>query len=126
MLPKIKTPWINNIKLDGEAELQDLCKSNSAQAQSLASKLHGTQLEHQQLYTAQERQLQLEAQALRQSQQEEQQAAVLAREHELAIQELRRRAEEQRELLKLQWRRQLSQQASGRDPRALYRDAENA
>ena len=66
------------------------CKSNGAQAQSLASKLQETQLEHQQLYTAQERQLQLEAQALRQTQYEEQQAAALAREQELAIQELRR------------------------------------
>ena len=71
-----------------------------------------TQLEHQQLHTALERQLQLEVQALRQAQIEEQQAATLAREHELAIQEFRKQAEEQPELLKLQWRRQLSQQAS--------------
>ena len=71
-----------------------------------------TQLEHQQLYTAQERQLQLEAQALRQSQQEEQQASSLAREHEFAIQEFRRQAEEQPEILKSQWKMQLSQQAS--------------
>ena len=42
---------------------------NSAQVQALASKLQETQLEHEQLYSAQERQLQLEAQALRQSQQ---------------------------------------------------------
>ena len=95
-----------------EAEFRDLCQSNSAQVQSLASKLQETQLEHQQLYIEQERQLQLEAQAPKQSQREEHQAAVLAREHELAIQELRRQAEEQPELLKLQWRRQLSQQAS--------------
>ena len=52
-----------------EAELRDLCKSNSAQAQSLASKLRETQLEHQRLYTAQEGQLQLEAQARSKSQQ---------------------------------------------------------
>ena len=58
-----------------EAELRDLCSSNSAQAQALASKLQETQLERQQLYSAQERQLQLEAQALRQSQQEEHQAS---------------------------------------------------
>ena len=95
-----------------EAELRDSCQSNSAQAQSLASKLQETQLEHQQLYTAQERQLQLEAQTLKQSQCEEQQAAVKTREHELSIQEMRRQAEKQPELLKLQWRRQLSQQAS--------------
>ena len=61
-----------------EAELRDLCTSNSAQAQSLASKLRETQLEHRRLYTALEGQLQLEAQALSKSQQEEQQAAVLA------------------------------------------------
>ena len=102
-----KTRW-----RQAEADLRDLCQSNSAQAQSLASKLKETQLEHQQLHTAQERQLQLEAQALRQAQIEEQQAIALAREHELAIQEIRRQAEEQPELLKLQWRRQLSQQSS--------------
>ena len=32
-----------------EAELRDLCKSNSAQVQSLAAKLHEDELEHQQL-----------------------------------------------------------------------------
>ena len=63
--------------------------------------------QHQQLHTAQERQLQLEAQALQQAQTKEQQAAAFAREHELAIQEFKRQAEEQSELLKLQWRRQL-------------------
>ena len=117
MLPKLKKQWINNIKLDGDKQKQNsetcrLRQSNSAQFQSLASKLQETQLEHQQLYTAQERQLQFEAQTLKQSQHEEQQAAILAREYELAIQELRRQAEEQPELLKLQWRGQLSQQAS--------------
>ena len=80
--------------------------------QSLASKLQEKNLEHQQLQTAQERQLQLEAQALRQAQIEEQQAAATAREHELTFQEFKRQAEEQPELLKLQWRRQLSQQSS--------------
>ena len=110
-----KKPWINNIKLDGDKQKQnsETCVTPIAlKVQSLASKLQETQLQHQQLCTAQERQLQLEAQALRQSQHEEQQAAVLAREHELAIQELRRQTEEQPELLKLQWRRQLSHQAS--------------
>ena len=95
-----------------EAELRDWCKSNSAQVQTPASKLHETQLEHQQLYTAQERQLQLEAQILRQSQHEEQQAANLAREHELAILEFRRQAEEHPEIFKSQRRVQLSQQTS--------------
>ena len=78
----------------------------------LASKLQETNLEHQQLHTAQERQLQLEAQALRQAQIEEQQAAATTREHELAIQEFKRQAEEQPELLKIQGRHQLSQQSS--------------
>ena len=95
-----------------EADLKALCQSNSTQLQSLASKLQETNLEHEQLYTVQERQLQLEAQALRQAQNEEQQAAATAREHELAIQEFKRQAKEQPELLKLQWRRQLSQQSS--------------
>ena len=108
-----------------EAELRDLRKSNNAQIQSLASKLHETQLEHQQLYTAQERQLQLEAQTLRQSQHEEQQAAVLAQEHEISIRELRRQAEEQPELLKLQRRRQLSQQASYTEIYELYTEMLN-
>ena len=66
-----------------EAELRDLRQSNSAQTQTLASKLQETQLEHQQLDSAQERQLQLEAQALRQSQQEEHQASSLARDMNL-------------------------------------------
>ena len=70
-----------------EADLQALCQSNSAQAQSLASKLQETNPEHQQLYTAQERQLQLEAQALRQAQNEEQQASAIAHERELAVAE---------------------------------------
>ena len=95
-----------------EADQRDLCQSNNAQVQSLASKLQETHLEHQQLHTAQERQLQLEAQTLRQPQIEEQQAAALAREHELAIQEFRRQTEEQKELFKLQGRRQFSQQSS--------------
>ena len=84
-----------------EANLRDLCQSNSAQAQSLASKLQEANLEHQQLHTAQERQLQLEAQAVRQTQVEEQQAPATACEHELAIQEFKRQAEEEPELLKL-------------------------
>ena len=74
-----------------EAELQDLCKSNSAQMQVLAAKLQETQLEHQHLYTAQERQLQLEAQTLRRLQDQEQQAYSIAQERERAIQSSSRR-----------------------------------
>ena len=95
-----------------EADLKALCQSNSARAQSLAIKLQETNLEHHELYTAQERQLQLEAQALRQAQEPEQQAAQMTQEHELAIQEFRRQAEEQPELHKVLWRCQLSQQST--------------
>ena len=95
-----------------EADLKTLCQSNSTQVQSPTSKLQETNLEHQQLHAVQERQSQIEAQTLRQAQNEEQQAAAIARKHELAIQEFKRQAEEQPELLKLQWRRQVSQQSS--------------
>ena len=95
-----------------EAELRDLCKSNSAQVQSLAIKLEETQLELQQLHNAQARQLQLEAQALKQTQQQEEHAYIVAQAHELAVQEFRRQAEEQPEILKSQWKTHLSRQAS--------------
>ena len=82
-----------------EADLKALCKSNRAQVQSLASKLHETNEEHQQLHTAQERQLQLEAQALRAVHERELQAAQSAQESEVVIQELRRKAAEQPDIL---------------------------
>ena len=48
-----------------EADLTALCQSNSAQVQSFASKMHETNVaQHQKLHDAQERQIQLEAQAL--------------------------------------------------------------
>ena len=97
-----------------EADLKALCKSNSAQVQSLASKLHETNEEHQQLHTAQERQLQLEAQALRAVHQRELQAAQSAQESENVIQELRHKAAEQPDVQKLLWKRQLSQQSTYR------------
>ena len=97
-----------------EADLKALCKSNSAQVQSLASKLHETNEEHQQLHTAQERQLQLEAQALRAAHQYEQQAAQSINEYETLIQKLRRQADEQPDIQKLLWKRQLSQQSTYR------------
>ena len=65
-----------------EADLKALCQSNSAQVQSLAAKLQETNLEHHELYTAQERQLRLEAQALRHAQEQEQQAAQMTQEHD--------------------------------------------
>ena len=95
-----------------EADLKALCQSNSAQVQSLAAKLQETNMEHHELHTAQERQLRLEAQALRQAQEQEQQAAQLTQEHELAIQELRCQAEEQPAIQKTLWKRQLSQQST--------------
>ena len=98
-----------------EADLKALCQSNSAQVQSLAAKLQETNLEHQKLHTAQEGQLRLEAQTLRQAQEQEQQAAHMTQEHEFAVQELRRQAEEQPTVY-----------LQGRDPRALYQDAQHA
>ena len=95
-----------------EADLTALCQSNSAQVQSLAAKLQETTLEHRELHTAQERQLRLEAQALREAQQQEQQAAQMTQEHEYAIQELGRQAEEQPAIQKTLWKRQLSQQST--------------
>ena len=97
-----------------EADLKALCKSNSAQVQSLASKLHETNEEHQQLHTAQERQLQLEAQALRAAHERELQATQSAQESENVIQELRRKAAEQPDIQKLLWKRQLSQRSAYR------------
>ena len=97
-----------------EADLTALCQSNSAQVQSFASKMHETNEEHQKLYTAQERQIQLEAQALREAHQYEQRAAQTAEEYQDMIQELRRQADEQPDLEKLLWKRQLSQQADYR------------
>ena len=97
-----------------EAYLRALCQSNSAQAQSLASKLHETNIEHQELHTAQERQLRLEAQVLRDAQQQEQQAAQTTREHEYAIRELGRHTGEQPAAQKLLWKRQLSQQSTNK------------
>ena len=80
--------------------------------QPLAAKLQETNLEHHELHTAQERQLRLEAQALREAQKQEQQAARMTREHEYAIQELRHQAEEQPAIQKTLWKRQLSQQST--------------
>ena len=95
-----------------EADLKALCKSNSAQVQSRAAKLQEKNLEHHELHTAKERQVQLEAQAPRQAQEQEQQAAQMTQEHETAIQELRRQAKEKPAVHKSLWRRQLSQQSA--------------
>ena len=58
--------------------------------------------------------MQLEAQALREAHQYEQQAAQTAQEYQNMIQELRRHSDEQPDLQNLLWRRQLSQQADYR------------
>ena len=94
-----------------EADLEALCQSNSAHLQSLAANLQETSMEHHELYTAQERQLRLKAQALREAQVQEQQAAQMTQEHEYAIQEPRRQAEEQPAIQKTLWKRPLSQQS---------------
>ena len=95
-----------------EADLTALCQSNSAQVQSFASKMHETNVEHQQLHDAQERRIQLEAQALREAHQYEQQAAQAAQEYQDMIHELRRQADDQPDIQKLLWKQQLFQQAS--------------
>ena len=97
-----------------EADLTALCQSNSVQMQSFASKMHETNAEHQKLHDAQERRIQLEAQALREAHQYEQQAAQTAQEYQDMIHELRRQADEQPDMQKLLWKRQLSQQADYR------------
>ena len=97
-----------------EADLTALCKSNSAQVQSFASKMHETNTEHQKLHDAQERRTQLEAQALREAHQYEQQAEQSAQEYQQMIHELRQQADEQPDVRKLLWKQQLFQQASYR------------
>ena len=97
-----------------EADLTALCQSNSAQVQSFASRCMRRMRKHQKLHNAQERQLQLEAQALREEGQYEQQAAQTAQEYQSMIHELRHQADEQPDLQKLLWKRQLSQQADYR------------
>ena len=84
-----------------EADLTALCQSNSAQVQSFASKMHETNAEHQKLHDAQERRIQLEAQALREAHQHEQQAEQSAHEYQQMIHELRRQADEQPDARKL-------------------------
>ena len=77
-------------------------------------RLRESELEHQQLHTARERRLRLEAQTLRRSQDLEQQAASITHEREVQLRELPDRAEAQPQLLKAQWKSQMSQQATYR------------
>ena len=74
--------------------------------------MHETNVEHQKLHDAQERQIQLEAQTLREAHQYEQQAEQSAQEYQQMMHELRRQADEQPEVQKLQWKWQISRQAS--------------
>ena len=97
-----------------EADLTALCQSNSAQVQSFASKMHETNEEHQQLHDAQERRIQLEAQALRAAHQQEHQAAQVAQAYQDMVHELRRQADEQPDKEKVLWKKALSQQADFR------------
>ena len=65
-LPKAREAMVQHYKAkwrQAQEDLQALCQSNSAQTQCLASKLQETNLEHHGLYTAQERQLRLEAES---------------------------------------------------------------
>ena len=97
-----------------ESDLKALCQSNSAQVQSFASKMHETNVEHQQLHDAQERRIQLEAQALRAAHLQEQEAAHTAQEYQQMVQVLRQYADEQPDKEKILWKRHLSQQADYR------------
>ena len=97
-----------------ESDLKAVCQSNSAQVQSFASKMHETNVEHQQLHDAQERRIQLEAQALRAAHLQEQEAAHTAQEYQRMVQELRQSADEQPDKEKNLWKRHLSQQADYR------------
>ena len=97
-----------------ESDLKALCQSNSAQVQSFASKMHETNVEHQQLHDAQERRIQLEAQALREAHLQEQEAARTAQEYQQMVQALRQHADEQPDKEKLLWKWHLSQQADYR------------
>ena len=95
-----------------EAELRDTYESSGAQAQILAANLREGDLEHQQLHTADERRLQLEAQALRRSQDLEQEAFSIAHQREVEVRQLQDQSEAQPPLLKEQWKNQMSQQAT--------------
>ena len=97
-----------------ESDLRALCQSNSAQVQSFASKMHETNAEHQELHNAQERRLQLEAQALREAYRCEQESAHTAQEYQEMVQALRQNAYDQPDKEKLLWKRHLSQQADYR------------
>ena len=114
MLPKAQEAMDQQYKAkwqQAESDLKALCKSNSAQVQSFASKMHETNVEHQQLHDAQERRIQLEAQALREAHEYELQAAQTAQEYQDMVQALRRQSEDQPDKEKLLWKRHLSQQA---------------
>ena len=109
-----------------EAERRDLGLSSSAQVRTLAVRLRESELEHQRLHTANERQLQLEAQTLRRSQGLEQQAASIAHEREIEQRELRDQSDAQPQLLKTEWNTQMSQQATYKaEIHALYTEIAN-
>ena len=97
-----------------ESDLKAICQSNSAQVQFFASKMHETNVEHQQLHDAQEGRIQLEAQALREAHQHEQHAAHTAQEYQEMVQALRQHADDQPDKEKLLWKRHLSRQADYR------------
>ena len=65
-----------------------LVKIQQRSSTDLAARVRESELEHQQLHTAQERQWQLEAQALRRLRDLEQQASIIAHEREVATREL--------------------------------------
>ena len=101
-------------------------ESNSAQVQQLANSLRKSELEHQQLHTANERRLQLEAQALRMSQDMEQQALSMAHQREVEARRLKDQSAAQPEQVKAQWKQQVSQTATYKaEIHALHTELQN-
>ena len=93
-----------------EAQFRDMYESNSAQVQQFADSLFKSELKHKQLHIANEIRLQLEAQTLRMSHAMEQQILSIAREFE--TQQLQDKSASQPQLLKGQWKQQMSQTAT--------------
>ena len=85
-----KTPWTNNFKPD----------------------VRESEVEHQQPHAVNERRLQVEAQTLRRSQNLEQEAFGIAHQREVEVQQLQDQSAARPQLLKEQWKSQVSQQAT--------------
>ena len=91
-----------------EADLWDMCDSNSAQVQILAASLRKSELQ----WNTTSYILPLEAQALRRSQDLEQEALSIAHQCEVEVQQLQDKTDAQPQSLKEQWKQQMSQTAT--------------